>query len=173
MPTHNQLFKLKGFTRFWVNEMEKDKADRHQPLKHLYSEFECHAQNMKRIGNRIMAKKKETTKAFKWNGYCNVDVPSAMSGDVANWLADEKEVFAHYNDMLVDGYQIKVYFDQKNERMCANAICHNGDSENFGHALSAFAGDWYTALGVLIFKHEVICEGDWQATANSISQPYG
>lgn len=120
-----------------------------------------------------MSKDTKPKKKFKWQGYVNVSVPSALYGDVEKLIKDEKSVFFKYNEALVNRYSFKFYFDVEREDFKCVMTCNNPDDANFGYAMSAFAGDWFQSLAVVLYKHYEICETDWQSEASSISTPFG
>jgi len=120
-----------------------------------------------------MTKKVNDKANFTWKGYKNINITSDLEAEVEKFVSDDKNVFHSFNEMLVTGYQIKIYFDEKTESMKAVATCFDGDSVNHGYALSAWASDWYTALAVLIFKHCEIAEKVWEDASVSKINKFG
>lgn len=173
MLDSTRYWRLKLFKAFWVLELEKDRADRFTPMRFRENIFTQHARNMRRASIYMSHKKDKKKPKFVWKGYANVGVTEAVVPDLEKFVSDEKRVFSEYNKMLVTNYQIKLYFDDYSESIKCVAVCHQHDDPNFGYALSSFAEDWYTALAVMIFKHIVICEHDWDNASSKTLRKFG
>lgn len=121
-----------------------------------------------------MSHKKDKKKTkFVWKGYANVGITEPDVSGLEKFVADEKQVFSLYNQMLVTNYQIKLYFDDYTESIKCVAVCHQPDDPNFGFALSSYAEDWYTALAVMIYKHHTICDRDWDNASSKTLRKFG
>lgn len=159
---HENWFRLMTFIEFWDHELQMHPYDRFQPAEYVHNVFDRHTRNIREIGQIILAKQPNDKGNFTWKGYKNINITSDLESDVEKFVEDDKNVFYSFNEMLVTGYQIKIYFDEKNESMKALATCFDADSVNYGYAMSAWAGDWYTALAVLIFKHYEVADKIWE-----------
>lgn len=103
---------------------------------------------------------KKTTK-FEFKGYANINVPEAHHNQIEKHIANSQGVYEEINTLAVDGYSIKIYYDSEQENFRASITCMNAEDGNFGYVLGAYAGDWYTALAVLTYKHFDVAKENW------------
>ena len=122
-----------------------------------------------------MAKSSSKAKAtpFTWKGYKNINISDKLHDSVEKFLTDDKEIFALWNSLLLKDYTFKFYFDVKSESFKCTVTCMNSEEPNFGYAMSAYGDNWYTALGVVIFKHVEISQGDWDSVASDSFGRFG
>lgn len=173
IASHERYFRLLEFRQFWFNTAEQHPVDRSINPEHLNTRLMYHRRNINRIKREIFSMTKKSTKQFKWQGYVNIDIPASHVGDAKKFIADDKNVWYSFNQIMVDGYQVKVYFDNSHENFKCVLTCYADNSPNFGYALSAFGDDWYTAIAVVLFKHYELTDGNWNESATSISNPFG
>lgn len=120
-----------------------------------------------------MPKKDTKAPKFEWQGYVNIDIPEKQHSALEKFIADDKHVFAQYSALIFTNYQIKQYFDEYVEGVKTVAVCYNHDDPNFGYALSSYADDWYTSLGVLLYKHFEYSQADWSSQASNKVKRFG
>ena len=122
-----------------------------------------------------MPKRKATSnrRAFTFNGYVNVSVPETMTKDLESKIVQSAWIFSQMAQAISDGYNLKVYHDAEGGHYRASFTCFDPESENHGYMLSAFASDWYTAVGVLLYKHFDVAGEDWNSWKQSNDRPYG
>lgn len=99
--------------------------------------------------------------AFSWKGYVNISIPESRQNDCENYILDTKQVFAEMNGLLIKDYTIKFHIDAKTDAFKCTLTCYSPDDPNFGHAMSAYADSWTSALGVVLYKHHEIADCDW------------
>lgn len=123
----------------------------------------------------LMATGKNNKKSDKvtWIGYANIHIPENHVAEAEAYLGDTKTVWADYTKTLYDGYSMKVGYDPKDESFKATLTCYNPDSENAGLSMSAYGGDWFTALGACLYKHIVISDEDWGSVSSSKKRKFG
>lgn len=113
----------------------------------------------------------------------NIDFAGFVRSDLG---ADERENFVTWQDTLsleqvaqgviqiVDtGYKLSVGYDKNNDSCFATLTNRDGDSRFRGYALSSFAGDSITALKLMIYKHVVLADGDWEYFGEVGTQSFG
>jgi hypothetical protein len=166
-------FRLNEFKTWFFSQAELCPQQRVKKPYTITEKARYHTRNMKRIRDYIMAKKEKSTEKFVWKGYCNINVPTSAENVIDAFIKDDKTVFFEFNLLLTSDYTIKYQYDAKNESIKCTATCYNPDSINYGYALSAYAGDWYTALAVLLFKHLTIAEKDWLDYQQATKKTYG
>lgn len=135
--------------------------------------IKSHARNVVKMFNvkdkRIMA----NTKKFKWNGYVNVPIPADIVDEVEAYMKDTNVVWADYNQAVIDGYRFSQSYDEDNKSFKASLTCYDGDSDNFGKAMSSFGSDFYTALAVVLYKHFHITGEDWNGFEAPARKSFG
>lgn len=110
---------------------------------------------------------------FKWLGYKNIHIPEIMRESAQAFCTDEKNVWFSFNQLLIKGYTVKVYFDKKQESFKCTLTCQSHEEANFGYAMSSYAGDWYTSLAICIYKHYELADEDWSSIESKASKSFG
>lgn len=119
---------------------------------------------------------KKTTKnkeKYEWKGYVNVNIPTEAIPDVELFISDEKEVFQSIVTALSQLNTMKVYYDDKQDSFKCTLMSYEPDSPNYGHAMSGYGSDWYTAVAVTLYKHFTICNCDWSIQAITTGRSFG
>lgn len=127
------------------------------------------------------------THVFAWE-YANMNKKAARSenGAVAQWTrfveiplapyvkADVDERYVLWDDfasdvcnLLSSGHRLAVSFNEGNRCFIASITCRVAGSPNEGCTFTAFAGDWYRAVAVALFKFYVVAPGEWAAQAQA------
>lgn len=120
-----------------------------------------------------MPKKSSERKPFKWQGYVNINIAEKEETSFKNYLADSSTVYDDMTHVLVDGYSIKIHADDKDETIRASLTCFDDKDPNFGYVVGAFAGDWYTAVAVLMYKHFHVARENWMDYKQDEKRAYG
>lgn len=105
--------------------------------------------------------KKSNSKKVAWKGYVNIPIPTKMVERAERFCKDSDNVFSQMNQLIYEGYSIKFVQGSEEGQIRCNLYCADPDSDNAGLSLGAWAGDWYTALAVAIFKHQIVAKGLW------------
>lgn len=167
------FFANNAFKDWFFAEAGKPAKMRTKDTKVLFQKFDRQDHIMKRIAKEIFNMADKKKKKFVWAGYVNCSIPESHHDAVKALMKDEKNVFYSYNQMLTLDYQISLKYDPDQESFKAVATCYDPESTNFGKALSAFAGDWYSALAVLIYKHFELLKMDWGETDVKEKKAFG
>lgn len=168
-----RYFKLQKAKRYFYSQTEIHPSLRTKQYAHLDTYAHFHSLNLRKLIKMPTKKSTKKEEKFVWKGYVNVAIPATETKAVEAFIKDDSNTFAQWNKMLMEGYQFKFYYNKKEGTMKVNATCYDADDDNFGYCLSAFAGDWYTALAVVIFKHLKVTDTIWTDYASSVSNPYG
>lgn len=139
----------------------------------INSKIQQHTRSLFRMIGDTMKKKPKSQTKFEFRGYANVNIPAAHEKPAQAYALDSKACFMALNEALLEGYSLKIYADHKEETFRASITCMNPDDDNFGFILSAFADDWTTALGILLYKHYILCQRVWDATPTGEKRPFG
>ena len=97
----------------------------------------------------------------EWKGFINYVLSEADKAEYDKWEIHDHDLWLLVAGHEQCGYKLSCSFNGKNDTFNANYICNDTTSPNKGYCLSAFAPDWYHAIRVLAFKHEVILDGVW------------
>jgi len=99
-----------------------------------------------------------------WGGYVNLRITEEERGDFDEWCVAERDSFQGSLDLaLVDGLKLGVSYDAENSAYIATftgAGCH-GDKSRY--VLSARGATFSEAVALLVYKHQVLMDGDWSS----------
>jgi len=164
---------IQQFNEFFRLQSNMCPSDREKSNRRLYSLFDWHHIRLRRLigtWKPDMAKKKAK---FEWKGYVNVTVSETEATALKTYMADDKLVFQEMSQVIVEGYTIKIYYDDVKANFRASLTCYKVDDDNYGFMLGAFADDWYTALVVLLFKHYRVAKETWSDYQQQDTRSYG
>lgn len=77
---------------------------------------------------------------------------------------DADTLYDHIPELLKGGYKVTTSWNGMRHAFCATLLAPD-TSKNASRGLSAFAGDIFTALRLVVFKHVYVLEGDWAKSA--------
>lgn len=101
------------------------------------------------------------------NGYNTAFVDVSLGGatisDVAAGFGGSDKLASAIQAFCWDGYRVGLSYNAANDAFIASATCRDETSPNYNCTMTAFAGDWVTALQVLLYKHHVVASGNWKA----------
>lgn len=113
---------------------------------------------MSRAGNKM--KTSNTNDNFF---YVNCPVEEEAFGDIINIYDDIDAVLERLVLFIQTGYKVGFSLASDGElTVCAVTDKREG-SETKGGCLTASADGWYDAFRVLLYKHDVLLQGDWGA----------
>lgn len=170
---HLNYRKLSKARRFFFNEMQKDRRDRMKHTGHLNTALMFHQRIIYRIAHETKVKMAKKSSKFKWQGYVNINIPETHMDEAEQYISDEKTVFFDFNQAIVSGYRFSVNYDGEDESYKCSLTCFDEDSPNFGYAMSAWAGDWVTAVGAILYKHFHLADKDWTSFTGATNKKFG
>lgn len=103
--------------------------------------------------------------------FVNVAVAVADEGKIADFLPTADAVYDGMMELMMAGYRIGFNYDMQRDAVIASLTCRDDKSANHNGVLNAFAGDWFTALRVVMYKHYVILNEDWTAAETGAARP--
>lgn len=98
---------------------------------------------------------------FEWRGYVNVELSGEVKEEARAFMDDQIAVTEAVEDAITGQYRVRLEEDKDSGGIKCVMICHDEKSPNYGKAMAGYARTWFDALGVTMFKHFVICSGDW------------
>lgn len=110
-----------------------------------------------------MATKKVTkTKKAEWKGYHKINLTDEQTEVFERDYLPLEVKWVEIDTLSNSGYKVSFSFDDYNTGISASMYCHQQKMEWAGYTLSAWAGDAETALKLLLFKHYVVAQEQWE-----------
>lgn len=109
----------------------------------------------------------------EWAGFIPCNIDAAEKASFEQWFhGDDAVVWGYLADCLFEGFKFSTSFDKANDcYICSLAGRPDRLGEHrFNAVLTARAGDFNTALALLMYKNEVILGRDWWAALNQPKQ---
>jgi len=100
-----------------------------------------------------------------WGGFINVDLEPDEKAHFKAWIVEvQDELLPALVELHVESkLKFSSAYDPENDCFIATLTgCGVSTQPKIACALSARGKDWSQALGLLIYKHNVMCEGDWK-----------
>lgn len=105
---------------------------------------------------------KKTEKRAEWVGFVDVKLTSEQDEAFDSWDLEDEDVLLLLGSTVAEGYKFTLAYNGSNDNFSASLTGGLPTGENAGYTLSAFAETWYEAIKYLMFKHSVVCDGDWR-----------
>jgi len=168
-----QYQRLIEFRRFFFAVAEKDTRSRNMHFAEARRHLDKHERNIYKAD--IMANKKTSkkTRRFEFKGYVNIAVPQSHENKIQDHISDAQAVYEELNTLLVDGYSLKIYYDDDSTNYRASLTCMSAEDSNYGYVLGSYAQDWFTALAVLTYKHFDISKESWSRYTQDTKKGFG
>ena len=95
--------------------------------------------------------------------FVNVTLTEPQRKEFKTWLTEKSETMPdEIGQLMVDDYKVSCNWDDNNQCFIATFTGKEDQSVNSAKALSSRSDDWYEALAINLFKHEVIFKrGKW------------
>ena len=72
---------------------------------------------------------------------------------------------------MSDGHRMSVTYNGQNDTFTVSLTGRGDDCPNDGMTVVSFAGTWYEALQVSMYKHHILAEGDWSKSKVVANRP--
>jgi len=115
-----------------------------------------------RMATKIKQANKKEKKKAEFRGFFNVELNAEQKAEAKVYIRNDENVAIEIENALASGYKITVSKDGRTDGYQASLQCNDAESENAGLCMSAYANHWYSALGVLMFKHNVVLNKHWE-----------
>lgn len=106
-------------------------------------------------------KKPSVASSSAWTTFVEISLEGHSKDDLMQAFPEVDDVHDAVTDMMVEGYRFSFSHNKQNDAMIVSVTCKNDDSPNVGCTYTSFAGDWFAALRVAVYKHIVVAEGQW------------
>lgn len=98
----------------------------------------------------------------EWGGYCNLNLKEGDSGQFDDWFVENYDhLFQMLSQSLFDGMKFTITYDPSGSCFIATFTGTAYYNLKILVSLSARADSAIAAIGLLLYKHEVILEGNW------------
>lgn len=112
------------------------------------------------MGRDPVDKKPKEVKAT-WVAFKNIPLSEAQLDAFDHWDTHDEDVWILVTDVIQAGYKLSITYNAGNDTFSASLTGPGGGDKRQHFTVSAFAETWYEATRMLMYKHHVICEGDW------------
>lgn len=113
-----------------------------------------------------MAKKLSAPKKVEWKGYLSVYLSAEDEVSFDVWEKDRVFGLADVSILVDNGYKFSVGWDAHHNGFVASLYSADAKLAWTGWTLTAWADDVNDAVRLLMFKHYVLCEQDWERFTN-------
>jgi hypothetical protein len=126
------------------------------------------------IGDFIMARKNSSSPDSKpdWQvTFVQLKLNEETANAFAKWMErKEPEIALDVAAFMSNGHKTSITWDNENKCWIVSATCKEESSKNYNHCLSSRSSEWWEAMCMNVFKHNVVCAGgswvDKQSSAN-------
>lgn len=110
----------------------------------------------------MAAKKTTKVKKAEWKGYHKINLTREQNEDFEANHSQTEVTFSELDILINNGYKISLNWDDYNTGVSASLYASNQKMEWAGYTLSAWAGDAQTAVALLLYKHYVVAQEQWE-----------
>jgi len=96
-----------------------------------------------------------------WKGFKDFRLTAEQLEGFAAFDTDDDDLMDLLQTTLVEGYKLTLTYNGQSDTYNAAMTCNAEKHVNQGYTMSAFAPSAYSALKLLLYKHAVLLEGDW------------
>lgn len=110
-----------------------------------------------------------------WSGsdFVTINLGGVEIGTVRAAYTDDAKVWEQLEHLVLSQYKVSFSFNPASNAVLCSMTCRAEDDPNEGKTMVSFAGGWYDALLVALYKHHVIAKGDWTAVSKEATYNYG
>jgi len=108
-----------------------------------------------------MATKANTKVLGNWKGFKDFKLTAEQLEAFASFDVDDDDLMDLVQTVLAEGYKLTLTYNGQSDTYNCAITCNAEKHANEGYTMSAFAHSAYIAMKLLMFKHAVLLEGDW------------
>lgn len=102
-----------------------------------------------------------------WVSFKDIPLTEAQLDAFDHWDTHDEDVWILVTDVIQAGYKLSLTYNSGNDTFSASITGSGGGDPRQHFTVSGFAETWYEAVRLLMYKHHVICEGDWSKATQS------
>ena len=100
--------------------------------------------------------------------FVQLKLTEETANEFAKWMErKEPEIALDVASFMSNGHKTSITWDNENKCWIVSATCKEEGSKNYNHCLSSRSSEWWEALCMNVFKHNVICKGGTWADKQS------
>lgn len=107
--------------------------------------------------------KKQRAAKVEFKGYLNVNLSAEEDLAFDAWFGDGKFDLSLLFDLIDFGYKISFAEDEFNDGLSVSVYAKSSKLSWAGWTLTAWAGTLEEAAALAFFKHQFVCNQDWDA----------
>ena len=96
-----------------------------------------------------------------WKGFKDFKLTAEQLEGFASFDVDDDDLMDLIQTVLAEGYKLTLTYNGQSDTYNCALTCNAEKHKNQGYTMSAFAHSAYTAMKLLMYKHAVLLEGDW------------
>lgn len=127
-------------------------------------------------GNAMARSKKngspgEGTKST-WNTtFVDIPLTGVSEEELYAYFTSTELVYDQAAELLESGYRLGFSYNAQNDAFICSVTCKDETSPNANKTFTAFAGTWFDALMVALYKHRVVAGGVWSKGSSDMTRP--
>jgi hypothetical protein len=100
--------------------------------------------------------------SVEWKGYLRVNLTREQEAEFDVWFPTQTILLSDCGILCNNGYKFSLNWDKFHDGVSASLYANNEKLARCGWTLTAWAPSVEEAIGLLFYKHYVICEEDWE-----------
>lgn len=108
-----------------------------------------------------MPKTKSNAIVSDWKGFKDFRLTAEQLEAFAIDGVHDDDLMDLVQSSLAEGYKLTFTYNGQADTYNAAMTCNAEKHPNQGYTMSAYGPTFYVALGLLMFKHHVLLQGDW------------
>lgn len=103
--------------------------------------------------------------------FINIRIAVEDGPAIDELYGDADLVYDAFADLVASGHKVSFTYGTNNDSVIVAVTGREGCGPNEGLTYSSFAGDWYKALKVALYKHYVVAGKDWTTVSEAGTRP--
>lgn len=101
-------------------------------------------------------------KTVQWRGFININLDHSDKQHVADFKSENGgKPWQMTGAMVEHGYKFSFSWDGRSGAFMCAMRCDNENDDNAGYCITSRARDISETLWICLYKHHVICDGEW------------
>lgn len=106
-----------------------------------------------------------TGNSGSWTKFVEIPLTGVKKADIEKVFGSPDVVSDTFEKLVDEGYRMSFSKDYRQDAVICSVTCKQEGSPNEGCTFTAFAGSWFAALQVALYKHFVVSKENWNANA--------
>jgi len=103
--------------------------------------------------------------------FVNFTLPPEFETDIEEKFPNSDSVYTALEALIETGYKVTFSYRFDSQSVICSLTCRNEESVNHGKTLTSFAGSWYEALRVAVYKHFIALNSSWVEVSKMDTRP--